>query len=180
MPERCVSERRVYEGRVLNLRVDEVVTQSGRVATREVVEHRPAVGVLALTDRGSVLLARQYRYAVGEETLEICAGLVEPGEDLRAAAEREMREELGVRPETLRELGGFYASPGFCTEFLTIFAAEGLSASSLPQDEDEDVSVREVPFGEIPRLMARGAFRDSKTFAALAWLMAKEGMVPLT
>ena len=75
---------------------------------------------------------------------------------------------------------GNNASPGFCTEFLTIFVAEGLSSSSLPQDEDEDVLAREVPLGDIPRLMARGAFRDAKTFAALAWLMAREGMPPLT
>ena len=178
--ERRIGGRRVYEGRILNLRVDEVGMQSGRVAKREVVEHRPAVGMLALTGRDSVLLVRQYRYAVGEETLEICAGLVEEGEDLREAASREMREELGMRPDTLREIGGFYASPGFCTEFLTLFVAEGLTAASLPQDEDENVSVREIPYEEIPGLMAGGAFRDSKTFAALAWLMAREGMNVLT
>ena len=178
LAERRVSEQRVYEGRILNLRVDRVELPSGRLATREVVEHRPAVGVVALTEGDGVLLVRQYRYAVDEATLEICAGLLEEGEDPREAAEREMQEELGVRPRTLREIGGFYASPGFCDEFLTLFLAEGLTESSLPQDEDENVSRVEVPVADLPRLMAEGAFRDSKTFAALAWLMAEKALRP--
>ncbi len=176
--ERCLSSRRVYEGRILNLRVDEVALANGRTAKREVVEHAAAVGVLALADGGRVLLVRQYRYAVGEETLEICAGLVEEGEDPREAAVREMQEELGVRPERLREIGRFFASPGFCTELLILFLAEGLTPSRLPQDEDEDVSVAEIPLEDIPIRMAEGAFRDSKTYAALAWLMAREGLRP--
>ena len=178
LPERQLAERRVYEGRILNLRVDQVELPSGRVATREVVEHRSAVGILALTDRESVLLVRQYRYAVEEETLEICAGLLEEGEDPREAAEREMQEELGVKPQALKEIGGFYASPGFCSEFLHLFLAEGLTESSLPQDEDEDVSRVEIPLTDLPRLMAEGAFRDSKTFAAVAWIMAERGLKP--
>ena len=176
--ERGVSSRRVYEGHILNLRVDEVRLESGRTAKREVVEHGAAVGILALTEKGGVLLVRQYRYAVGEETLEVCAGLVEAGEDPRDAAAREMQEELGVRPGTLTEIGRFYASPGFCTELLILYLAEGLTPSRLPQDEDENVLAVELPLGEIPRRMAEGAFRDSKTFAALAWLMAREGLRP--
>lgn len=174
--ERRVSSRRIYEGRILNLRVDEVSLENGRRAKREVVEHGAAVGVLALTEGGGVLLVRQYRYAVGEETLEICAGLVEEGEDPRDAAVREMREELGVQPDTLTEIGRFYASPGFCTELLILYLAEGLTPSRLPQDEDEDVSVVELALEDIPRRLAAGTFRDSKTFAALAWLMACEGL----
>ncbi|MBR1673237.1 MAG: NUDIX hydrolase [Fretibacterium sp.] len=178
LEERQVSERRLYDGYILNLRVDKVETPSGRIATREVVEHKHAVGILALTDHDSVLLVRQYRYAVGEEMLEICAGLIEKGEDPAEAAAREMQEELGYKPKTLVQIGAFYATPGFCTEFMTLFVAEGLTASSLPQDEDENVSAREVPCGDIPRLLAEGAIRDAKTFAALSWLMARKGMRP--
>jgi ADP-ribose pyrophosphatase len=172
--ERMLSSRRVYEGRILNLRVDEVELTNGRRAIREVVEHRNAVGVLAVTERNSVLLVRQFRYAVGEETLEICAGLVEEGEDLREAAVREMREELGRSPGVLREIGRIYASPGFCTEYLALFLASDLSASRLPQDDDEDVQTVEVPCGEIPALLTSGAVKDAKTFAALSWFMAWE------
>lgn len=178
VPERRVSSRRLYEGRILTLRVDEVALESGRTAKREVVEHGAAVGILALTERNSVLLVRQYRYAVGEETLEVCAGLVEEGEDPRDAAVREMREELGVKPAALKEIGRFYASPGFCTELLILYLAEGLMPSFLPQDEDENVSVVELPLEDISSRLAAGSFRDSKTFAALAWLMAHKGLSP--
>ena len=176
--EICVEEKRIFDGKILSLRCDNVRTPSGRIASREVVEHKSAVGMLAVTDRKSVLLVRQYRYAVHEATLEICAGLVEKGEDPAQAAEREMQEELNVKAKNLYRVGDFYASPGFCTELFTLFLADGLEESSLPQDEDENVSVVEISFDDIPNMIKNGKIRDSKTFAALSWLMAKEEIVP--
>ena len=176
--EVCVSERRIFDGRILSVRCDDVRTPSGHIAMREVVEHKAAVGMIAVTSRRTVLLVRQYRYAVHEETLEVCAGLIEPGEDPAQAAEREMQEELNVKAGRLYAIGDFYASPGFCTEMFTLFLAEDITESSLPQDDDENVSVVEVPFSDIPKMIREGKIRDSKTFAALSWLMAKEGIAP--
>ena len=178
LKEVCVKENRIFEGVILNLRSDEVRTPSGHIAKREVAEHKSAVGMIALTDRNTILLVRQYRYAVNEIMLEVCAGLIEPGEDPSQAAEREMQEELGVKAKTLHRIGEFYASPGFCTEIFTLFLATGLEESSLPQDEDENVSVVEVALSDIPLMIREGKIRDSKTFAALSWLMAKEGIAP--
>jgi len=178
MEERKLSSRRVYDGRILNLRVDEVEIGNGKKAIREVVEHHTAVGVLAVTENDDVFLVRQFRYAVGEETLEICAGLVEEGEDLKESAEREMQEELGLFPGSIREIGRFYASPGFCTELLVLFLAGDLRESRLPQDEDENVSTVKIPCSEIPAILAGGTVKDSKTFAALSWLMAWKGIRP--
>ncbi|MBR1487110.1 MAG: NUDIX hydrolase [Synergistaceae bacterium] len=169
-----VEEKKIFDGKILSVRLDKVRTPSGRIATREVVEHKSAVGMLAVTDRKSVLLVRQYRYAVGELTLEICAGLVEKDEDPVSAAQREMQEEMNVKAKNLYRIGDFYASPGFCTELFTLFVADGLEQSALPQDEDENVSVVEVPFDEIPLAIRDGKIRDSKTFAALSWLMAEK------
>ena len=176
--EVCVNEQRIFDGKILNVRCDEVRTPSGHLATREVVEHKPAVGMIAVTNRKSVLLVRQYRYAVHEETLEVCAGLIEKGEDPSQAAEREMQEELNVKAGKLYKIGEFYASPGFCTEMFTLFLAQDLTEASLPQDEDENVSVVEIAFNDIPIMIRDGKIRDSKTFAALSWLMAKEGIAP--
>ncbi len=176
--EVCVHEHRIFDGKILSVRCDEVRTPSDHIATREVVEHKPAVGMLAVTNRKSVLLVKQYRYAVHEETLEVCAGLIEKGEDPAQAAEREMQEELNVKAGHLFRIGEFYASPGFCTELFTLYLAEDLTESSLPQDEDENVSVVEIAFSDIPIMIREGKIRDSKTFAALSWLMAKEGIAP--
>ena len=174
--EVCVSEQRIFDGRILSVRCDQVRTPSGHPAVREVVEHKPAVGMIAVTNRRTVLLVRQYRYAVHEETLEVCAGLIEQGEDPAQAAEREMQEELNVKAAHLYAIGEFYASPGFCTEMFTLFLAEDLTEASLPQDDDENVSVIEIAFADIPKMIREGRIRDSKTFAALSWLMAKEGI----
>ncbi|MBR0094665.1 MAG: NUDIX hydrolase, partial [Synergistaceae bacterium] len=65
--EICVKENRIFDGKILNLRCDEVRTPSGHIASREVVEHKPAVGMIAVTEDKKVLLVRQYRYAVHEE-----------------------------------------------------------------------------------------------------------------
>ncbi len=176
--EICVKENRIFDGKILSLRRDEVRTPSGHIAVREVVEHKPAVGMIALTSKKTVLLVRQYRYAVHEETLEICAGLIEEGEDPAQSAEREMQEELNVKAGKLHRIGEFYASPGFCTEMFTLFLAEDLERSALPQDEDENVSVVEIALPDIPAAIREGKIRDSKTFAALSWLMAKEGVAP--
>ena len=176
--EICVDEKRIFDGKILSVRCDHVRTPSGHIATREVVEHKAAVGMIAVTKRKSVLLVRQYRYAVHEATLEVCAGLIEQGEDPAQAAEREMQEELNVKAGKLFRIGEFYASPGFCTEMFTLFLAEELEESSLPQDDDENVSVVEIPFKDIPIMIREGKIRDSKTFAALSWLMAKEGIAP--
>ncbi|MDR1732149.1 MAG: NUDIX hydrolase [Synergistaceae bacterium] len=177
--ESTLSSRRIYEGRILNLRVDEVKMKGEFRATREVVEHKAAVAVLALTPEDRLLMVRQFRYAVQESTLEICAGLVEEGEAPEEAAVREMQEELGYRPGKLREIGRFYASPGFCTELLILFLATDLRAARLPQDEDEDISTLELRGEDVPEMLAKGAFRDSKTFAALTWFMAWRGMKPV-
>jgi ADP-ribose pyrophosphatase len=177
--ERVLTSRKVYAGHILSLRVDEVEMPSGRKTKREVVEHGPAVCVLALTKDGA-LLVRQFRYGVGEEMLEVCAGLAEEGEDLKEAAAREMQEELGYFPSDLREIGHFYVSPGYCTEELTLFLATDLRASSLPQDDDEDVQMVEVCYEEIPALLAEGRVRDAKTLVALSWLMAWKGLKPQT
>lgn len=176
--EVCVNERRIFDGHILSLRCDDVRTPSGHIAKREVVEHKAAVGMLAVTDRKSVLLVKQFRYAVHEDTLEVCAGLIEEGEDPSQAAEREMQEELNVKAAKLCNIGEFYASPGFCTEKFTLFLATGLTQASLPQDEDENVSVVEVSYKDIPIMIREGKIRDSKTFAALSWFMAKEGIAP--
>ena len=178
LSEQCISQNKIFDGKILSTRVDKVKLPNGREATREIVEHKPAVGMLALTNHKSVLLVKQYRYAVDEDTLEICAGLIEPGEEPKDAASREMQEEMGYKPGKLIKIGGFYASPGFCTEFVDIFIAEDLSESKLPQDDDEDVHVQEVAYKDIPKLMADGTIRDSKTYAALAWLMAREKISP--
>ena len=169
--EKQINTKRIYDGKILNLRVDEVETYSNVKAIREVIEHKSAVGVLAVTENDSILLVSQFRYAVGSDMLEICAGLVEEGESFRQTAERELQEELGYYPEILEEFSRFYVSPGYCEEMIVLFIAKGLKPSKLEHDEDEALSTVEIPVSEIPGLLKSGAIKDGKTWAALVWFM---------
>jgi ADP-ribose pyrophosphatase len=167
-----LNTKRVFEGKILNLRVDEVETTSNVKAVREVIEHRPAVGVLAITENDSVLLVRQYRYAVGADMLEICAGIVEEGESFKETATRELQEELGYFPQELEEIGRFYVSPGYCEEMIVLFVARNLRPSRLKHDDDEEISAVEISITEIPHMLKCGAIKDGKTWAALVWFLA--------
>jgi len=170
--EKQLKTKRIYDGRILSLRVDEVEMPSNIKAFREVIEHKPAVGVLAVTENDSILMVRQFRYAVGAEMLEICAGIVEDGESFKETAERELQEELGYYPQDLEEFGRFYVSPGYCEEMIVLFIARNLKPSKLKLDDDEELSAVEIPVAEIPNLLKSGAIKDGKTWAALVWFLA--------
>ena len=78
--ETRVSSKRIYDGRIVNLRVDEVKLDNGVMAKREVVEHRGAAAIVPVREDGRVILVRQYRYATATDLLEIPAGTLEAHE----------------------------------------------------------------------------------------------------
>jgi ADP-ribose pyrophosphatase len=170
--ELVITSRRIHEGLICNLREDTVELSNGRSALREIVEHDPVVAIVPLDENGDVILVRQYRLAAGEALLEVPAGLVDPGEALEAAAQRELREETGCRAANLRRLAGFFVSPGFCTEFIHVYLATGLSESPLDGDEDEDIRVERMPLVEAVRLVEEGAIKDAKSVVGI--LMASD------
>jgi len=166
-PERVVSSRRIHDGRICALREDTVQLANGNTTIREIVEHAPVVAIVPTDENGDVILVRQYRLAAKEALLEVPAGLVDPGEDLEAAAQRELREETGYRAANLRRLGGFFVSPGFCTEFIHVYLATGLGEAPLDGDEDEDITVERVSQAEAVRLVESGAIKDAKSVAGI-------------
>ena len=166
-PERRISSRPVFEGRVVSLRVDEVCLPGGGTSIREVIDHRPAVVIVPIDDCGRVLMVSQYRYAVGETLLEAPAGIIEEGEEPDETAQRELQEEVGRIAGNLRKLGEFWATPGFCNELMHAYVARDLSISQLDADDDEDITVVAVPMAEALDMIAAGKIRDAKTIAAL-------------
>ena len=99
--EKRLRRQYIYEGSLINLRIDTVVTASGHHTTREIVEHGDAVAVVALDPDDNVLLIKQFRTPLGKDLLEVPAGLIEKKEETEAAVIREMQEEIGYRPEKL-------------------------------------------------------------------------------
>ena len=169
MPERTLSSRRAFAGRLLALRVDEVELESGRRAVREVVEHPGAVAILAF-DGGRLAMVRQWRQAAGSELLEIPAGTCEPGEERLVTAQRELAEECGLEATDWEEGPAFYTAPGFSTELLTLFVAGGLRSVQAAPPEDEALERSWLPLAEAVAAVESGTIRDAKSLVGILWL----------
>ena len=163
--ERVLSSQHAYRGRAIHVRVDSVAKPNGKKTTREVVEHVDCVVILPIDSSGNILLVRQFRHAVGKDLLELPAGSIDPGETPEAAATRELREETGYKPGNLERLGGFYAAPGYCTEYLHFFRATQLEKSPLTAEDTDEIEVVPVSPTDVPGLIASGKICDAKTIA---------------
>ena len=169
--EKPLSRNTLYNGKILKLHLDQVEIEGGKVTSREVVEHGGGVAILASADGGNLLLVRQYRHAAGQALLELPAGKLELGEDPAACARRELEEETGFRAERVWELGHFYASPGYTSELLYLYAADGLAPTAQHLDEDEVLSVVTLPISDALAACRDGRIRDAKTALAIyLWL----------
>jgi ADP-ribose pyrophosphatase len=169
-----VSSRVIYSGKVLSLRLDEVVSPSGKISLREVVEHNGAVAVVALSADGEVLLVKQHRHATGRDLLEIPAGGIDPGETPEQTVLREMQEETGFLPGFIQRLGGFYSAPGFSNEYLHIFLAENLLPARLFAEDTEEISLVKVPLAGIRDLISSGQIEDAKSIAGLLMYLNRQ------
>ena len=167
MSEKTLSSRIVFDGRALRLRVDTVMTDNGRTTMREIVEHPNCVAVVAIDTINNIVLVKQYRKSVEKELLEIPAGGIETGETPVEAVEREMREETGLQPKTVEHIGGFYSSPGFCTEYLHLYLATDLVPKPLVAEDTEGIQLVTVPPEQIPVLINSGTICDAKSIAGL-------------
>lgn len=165
--ERTVETRRGYDGNLFKVRVDTVEREDGVHLVREVVEHKDVVAIVPMDSKGDVLLVRQHRTPVGRQILEIPAGGVENGESHAEAAQRELQEEAGVQAARLKRLSGFYVSPGYCSEFVHLYLATGLSTRTVRCDEDESIEIVRLPLAEAGALALSGAIEDGKSIVGL-------------
>jgi ADP-ribose pyrophosphatase len=171
------SSQGVFEGRVFSVRIDRLRYPDGARHRCDVVEHRGSFAIVATPAPGSVVLVRQYRHPAGTLLWELPAGTAEGDEDPAAGAARELREETGFRARRIRPLGTLYTTPGFCTEIVQFFYAEGLSPGKQMLDEDERIEVGIFSTDEAWRLVANGEIADVKTVLALLWLEGKRGEI---
>ena len=165
--EEMVSQETVYEGVIVNVRRDKARLMDGRITNREVVEHPGGVAVFAMDDQGRVALVRQYRYPMGEETLERPAGKLEPGEDPRDSGLRELAEETGLVPGTFEDMGCLYSSPGILAERIYLYFAKDLTQGPTHPDDGEFVETVWLPYQDLVDKARRGEIKDGKTLVGI-------------
>ena len=168
MTETVTESQRLFEGRVVSLRVDTVTLPNGKTSKREVVEHGGAIAVVPLDAQGRVLLVRQFRLPTGGPLLEVPAGGIEPGEEPAVACARELAEEIGFSPGKLTPLYAAFVAPGYCTEKIWGFLAEELvPAPGAHTDHDEFVETVPLTLDDALAAIADGRIEDLKSIACL-------------
>ena len=164
---KILSREIVFNGRLVQVRVDRVVEPAGHTATREIVVHPGAVAIVARPSPEEVILVRQYRHAAGRELLEIPAGGLHDGEDPLQAAVRELEEETGYRAGSMVERARFWTTPGFTTELMFLYEASDLVRTQINPDEDEVIEVDIVRSDDALRMIEEGRIQDAKSILGL-------------
>ena len=171
MSVEVTESRRVYEGKVVNLRVDTLRGKDGKPHVAEVVEHAEAVAVIVQPRPGEMLLVKQYRHPLGRDHWEVVAGGMNPGESPEEAAARELREETGYVARRVKRIWSAFTAPGFCTELLHFCVVDGYE---IGEREGFDAGEEEMETGifaldELWRKIQADELTDSKTQIAVMW-----------
>ncbi len=171
--EKTINSEKIYKGKIVRLRKDEVILPDGKKSVREIVEHPGAVVMLAEKEGQMIILVRQFRKAVEEILLELPAGTLEPEEEIIDCARRELEEETGYLARKLEIIMDFYSAPGFCSEKLTLFYARDLVKTKSNTDQDEFIEITEVSREEVSHLIKERKIRDAKSLIGILWWLGK-------
>lgn len=161
--EKTVSSEKVFEGKIISVRIDKVAMPDGDVATRELVKHPGGVGVVALTDNGEIILVKQFRKPIEKVIYEIPAGKLDAEEAHYDCGVRELEEETGLKAGKFEYLGFIYPSPGFVDEVTHVYLATELYRGEAHPDDDEFLDVEKIPFMRAYEMVMNGEINDAKS-----------------
>ena len=165
--EKQNNRRRVYEGKILNIELDQVTLPNGHQTELEMIHHPGAAAVVPLLEDGRVVLIYQYRYAAGGYIYEIPAGKLDPGEDPVDCAKRELKEETGYTAGRYRKLVSFLTTPGFCDEIIHVYLAESLIPGDQKLEAGEVLEIKKFPFKKSLEMIEQGLIKDGKSIIGL-------------
>ncbi|MGA8264057.1 MAG: NUDIX hydrolase [Ignavibacteriaceae bacterium] len=157
-----------FQGKVFDLKVDEIVYESGNKGIREVAVHPGGAVVVAVKDKGKIIFVKQFRYPLERSLIELPAGKLEKNEDPMKCAIRELEEETGYKTGKIEKLGSIFTTPGFCTEELYIYLAKDLESGNHNREEGESgMQILEYSLDEIEEKIKTGEIKDSKTICGI-------------
>lgn len=170
--EKTTHSEKIFNGKVISLKVDEVILPNGEKSKREIINHPGAVAIIAITDEGKFLVVEQYRKALERSIIEIPAGKIEKGEEPVVTARRELEEETGYTTDSIELIQSFATSPGFADEIIHVFVARNIKKLEVPvaMDEDEFIELMEITVEEAELMMASNQIYDAKTAFAVLWM----------
>jgi ADP-ribose pyrophosphatase len=156
-----------FKGPVFSV-VSGLLREPGNVrARRDIVRHSGSVAILPVGANGELTLIQQYRCAFGKDVIELPAGRIDKGETPLRAAQRELREEVGLGARHWEKLVRILPTPGFCDETVTIYRASRLYPSAAEPDPDERITVMNISLVAAVRLLKKQSIEDAKTVVAL-------------
>lgn len=167
LEEKTLDTRHVYKGKILNLRVDDVLLPDGSRSKREIVEHPGAVAIVPINENKEVICVRQFRKPAEKVLLEIPAGKLEPDEPAELCAQRELAEETGYRAGNLQKIASYYSSPGFAGEKIYIYLAQNLVEEEVEKPAGEFVVKEKFPLSRAFKMIKEGVVEDGKTIIGL-------------
>ncbi|CEI83811.1 MULTISPECIES: NUDIX hydrolase [Oceanobacillus] len=172
--EKTMTSKKIFEGNIIDVQLDEVRLPNGETAQRELVYHPGAVAIIPITPDNKIVLVEQYRKPLERTLVEIPAGKLEQNENPLTAAVRELEEETGYTTTNLSQVTSFYTSPGFANELVYVYVTNDLIKMENPPagDDDEFVEIMEVTLDEAKDLVEKGRIQDAKTNYAVLYLHA--------
>lgn len=175
--EKTILTESVYIGSIIRVEKLTVELPNGRIATRDIVRHKGASAVVAVTREGEFLLVRQYRKPNEMISVEIPAGKLDAGEEPETCAIRELEEETGFRAASMEKLFSMQSTPGFSDEIIHVFLATDMLRGVPKPDEDEFISSFPVSFTEALSMIRDGRITDGKTIAGLYAALDRLGVM---
>ena len=164
--EKTLNSERIYEGRILNLRCDEVTTVNG-TSHREIIEHNGGAAIAALTDDRKLVMVKQFRKPSDRVMLEVPAGKRDGKEAGLDVARRELKEETGYSAKSMTYLTSIFPAIGYSEEVLDIYLAENLAAGETDFDDNEAIDIIEIPLEELVDMIMAGKIEDAKSIVAI-------------
>lgn len=164
-----VAQSRLFRVESLELRFSNGVERSYE---RLVPGGYGAVMMVPITKNGEVLLIKEFGAGVEDYTLTLPKGAVDMGESLEEAANRELKEEIGMGARQLQFLKNMSLSPSYIKSGIDVWLAWDLYPEQLEGDEPEPLEVVPWPLDKLNDLVQRADMTEGRAIAAL--YMAKE------
>ena len=155
--------------------LDEVSLKDGKKGKRIRLDHPEAAAVIPLVNDDEIIMVKQFRYALGRETLEIPAGKLDPGETPEACARRELLEETGYEAGALKLIYTYAPAIGYSNELIHIYSGHDLKKAHEKIDEREIDSIERVTISELKEMIKKNLILDGKTLIGLSMMRVLNG-----